>query len=132
MYQSSVIIPLQTDSQSAIEQLLRKLNLAGLQVVRSFDLKVARAAHVGCSCPHHGTEQCDCQMVVLLVYDQDGPPATLVIHGYDGQTQIALVDTSEQRPASQLVEEIVQIILPIGEQGREAARFRFKEESHAG
>ena len=117
MYQTSVIVTLQTDSQAVIEQSIRQLDLVGLQVVRSFDLKVARAAHVGCTCPHHGTDQCDCQMIVLLVYGQHDSPATLVVHGHDGQTQIALVDTFEQRPASQLVEAIVKAIQPIDEQG---------------
>ena len=60
MYQTSVIVTLQTDSQAVIEQSIRQSELVGLQVVRSFDLKVARAAHVGCTCPHHGTDQCDC------------------------------------------------------------------------
>ena len=132
MYQTTEFITLQTDSQAAIEASIRGLERAGLQVMRSFDLKVARAAHVGCTCPHHGTEQCDCQMVVLLVYGQDGPPATLVVHGHDGQTQIALVDTPEQRPAPQLVDAIVRAILPTGERGRKVANFGLEEGYHAG
>ena len=38
-------------------------------------------------------------MAVLLVYCQECPPVTLVAHGHDGKTHIALVDTPEQRPA---------------------------------
>lgn len=132
MYQTSVILNLQSDSQAAIDASIRRLEHFGLQVVRSFDLKVARAAHVGCTCPHHGTEQCDCQMVVLLVYGQDGPPVTLVAHGHDGQTHIALVDTPEQRPAPQLVEVILQAMLPGGERGRKTANLRLEEGPHAG
>jgi len=131
MYQTSEILTLQTDSQTAIEQSMRRLELAGLQVVRSFDLKVARAAHMGCTCPHHGTDQCDCQMVVLLVYNQDGPPATLVVHGHDGQTQIALVDTPDQRPTSQLVEAIVRAVLSTAEKRRKMANFKYREGCHA-
>lgn len=131
MYQTSEILTLQTDSQTAIEQSMRQLELAGLQVVRSFDLKVARAAHVGCTCPHHGTEQCDCQMVVLLVYGQDGPPATLVVHGYDGQTEISLVDIPDQRPGSLLVEAIVQAVLSTNEKGRKLANFKYRAGCHA-
>jgi hypothetical protein len=123
MYQSTEILTLQSDSLAAIEQSIRRLDAAGLQVVRSFDLKVARAAHVGCTCPHHGTDQCDCQMVVLLVYGQDGPPVTLVVHGHDGQTQIALVDTPEQQSAPQLVHSILHAILPGDEQRRRFTNF---------
>jgi hypothetical protein len=112
MDQSSAILTFHTDSQTIVNQSIQRLALAGLQVMRSFDLKVARAAHIGCTCPNHGTDKCDCQMVVLLIYGYEGPPATLVVHGHDGQTHIALVDTPEQRPASQLVDAIVQAILP--------------------
>ena len=96
MYQTSTILSLKSNSQTAIDQFIQRLGQAGFQVLPSFDLKVARAAHVGCACPYHGTDQCDCQMVVLLVYGQDETPVTLVIHGHDGQTEIALVDTPEQ------------------------------------
>jgi hypothetical protein len=112
MYQSSAILTLQADSQTAIEYSIQRLDRSGFQVMRSFDLKVARAAHVGCTCPHHGTDQCDCQMVVLLVYGQDETPVTLVVHGHGDQTQITLIDTPEQRPAPQLVNLIRQTILP--------------------
>jgi hypothetical protein len=132
MYQTSAILSLQDDSQSIIEQSMQRLILAGLQVMRSFDLKVARAAHVGCNCPHHGTDQCDCQMVVLLVYDQGSPPVTLVIHGHDGEIQIALVETPDQQPAPQLVNMIMQAILPISQQGQKGATYRMEQKYHAG
>jgi hypothetical protein len=131
MYQTSAIITLQADSQTAIEQSMQRLNLAGLQVMRSFDLRVARAAHVGCNCPHHGTDQCDCQMVVLLVYDQDSPPATLVVHGHDGETQFALVDTPEQHPAPELINTIVHSITPAPKKGQKGANYRLEEKYHA-
>jgi hypothetical protein len=132
MYQTSVIISLESDTQTAIEQSMQRLDLAGLQVVRSFDLKVARAAHMGCTCPHHGTDQCDCQMVVLLVYGQDSLPATLVVHGHDGQTQIALVDTPELRPGPQLMNAVVRTVLSTDEQGRTAATARIEDGHRAG
>jgi hypothetical protein len=131
MYQTSAILTLQAESQTAIEQSIRRLEQFGLQVVRSFDLKVARAAHVGCTCPHHGTDQCDCQMVVLLVYGQEGSPVTLVVHGHDGQTRIVLVETPEQRPMPQLVSTIKQAILAADELGRKSANFKLGEAYHA-
>jgi hypothetical protein len=127
MYQNSVILTLQTDSQAAIEQSIQRLDAAGLQVMRSFDLKAARAAHVDCTCPYHGTDRCDCQMVVLLVYCQDGPPVTLVVHGHDGQVHIALADTPEHQPDSQLVSAVVRTVLPTSEQGRRVASYRVED-----
>ena len=128
MYQTSAILTSQTDSQTAITLSMQQLEQAGLQVLRSFDLKVARSTQVGCTCPHHGTDQCDCQMVILLVYGQEGVPATLLVHGHDGQTQIALVDTPEQRPSACLVKTILQAILPPNEQ----RKFRLEEGPRAG
>jgi hypothetical protein len=136
MYDSSVILTLQADSQAAIEYSMQRLKLAGFQVIRSFDLKVARAAHIDCTCPYHGTDQCDCQMVVLLVYAQDEPPVTLVVHGYDGQAQIALVETTEQQPTDQFVDAIREAILPTGgraeKRGRKTTSFGLENEYHAG
>ena len=63
---------------------------AGFRVVQTFDLKVARLAHPGCPCPHHGTDDCNCQMIVVLVYGKQGDPATLVIHGQDGRAWLSL------------------------------------------
>lgn len=97
MYQTTPLLTLSTDWQTALAWAIAQLDHAGLQVRRSFDLLAARTAHLDCSCPHHGTELCDCQMVVLLVYDQQNPPATLVVHSRDRQTQFALVETPQQR-----------------------------------
>lgn len=59
----------------------QQLTDAGFRVVQTFDLQVARLAHSDCTCPHHGTDKCDCQMVVLLIYRKREHPVTLVLHG---------------------------------------------------
>jgi hypothetical protein len=81
----------------AVAWLNDQVNRSGLSMIRTFDLQVARQAQVDCPCPHHGTEQCDCQMVVLLVYQQTRQPVTLIAHGYNGQTRFSLVDNPQQR-----------------------------------
>lgn len=132
MYQNSGILTIQSDSQAVLDQSIQLLSLAGLQVMRSFDLKAARAAHVDCTCPYHGTDQCDCQMVVLLVYGQDPTPATLVFHGHDGQTQIALVDTPELRPSAPLTKAILKAFLPHNDLGWKLVDFSLEERTEAG
>lgn len=72
--------------------IIARLEGAGLRVYRSFDLRSARAVDNSCACPYHGTEACDCQMVVLLVYEGQGTPATLVLHGHQGRTWMSLVE----------------------------------------
>jgi len=75
----------------------RQLSGVGMQLRRTFDLHEARLAGSDCPCPHHGTSACDCQMVVALVYAQDHPPVTLVVHGNDGQSWISVIDRPDQR-----------------------------------
>lgn len=96
-------------SESSIPLLMEKISQQGYHVERSFDLQTARGAHVGCTCPHHGTEQCDCQIVVLLVYGQDASLVTLVAHGRDGRTRFALVHHSDREFSIPLEDKIRQI-----------------------
>ena len=75
----------------------QNLTRNGLRVIQTFDLHTARHALKDCLCPHHGTSKCDCQMVVLLVYGEASEPATLVLHGNNGQTWLSLVSPPLQR-----------------------------------
>jgi hypothetical protein len=67
-----------------------KLTEAGFRTVQTFNLQTARLAHLGCTCPHHGTSDCNCQMVILLVYGKQEDPATLIIHSQDEKTGVSL------------------------------------------
>ncbi|HET6444261.1 MAG TPA: hypothetical protein VFI27_06735 [candidate division Zixibacteria bacterium] len=93
-------------SEEALRWIIQALVDADLRVDTSFDLRTARAAHTGCSCPHHGTAACDCQMVVLLVYGMDASPATLVVHGRDRCTYLSLANIPGQRPSPELAATI--------------------------
>jgi L-arabinose isomerase len=75
----------------------QQLKKFGLQVEQTFDLQVARVSHVGCTCPHHGTEQCSCQMVVLLIRGESKDPLTLILHGNDGHTNLSIVNLTGRR-----------------------------------
>jgi hypothetical protein len=79
-----------------IDEISRLLTNSGFSVVESFDLQVARASHSGCVCPHHGTDQCTCQMAILLVYGEDTMPVSLMVHGNDEKTELTLIETSGQ------------------------------------
>ncbi len=75
---------------------VQKLESAGFQAMRTFDLQAARHAHLDCACPHHETANCGCQMVVLLVYRANNPPASLLIHSSDETSSFFLVNTPQQ------------------------------------
>lgn len=83
-----------------------------MSILRTFDLRTAQFSQADCSCPHHGTEQCDCQMIVLLVYAGDRGPVSLVAHGYEGKTWFSIVDTPQQHADSDLFAFIQQTLAP--------------------
>ena len=93
---------LEQPCNEAIAWIVHQVSEAGLQVIRTFDLRDARHDPVDCPCPHHGTDQCDCQMVVMLIYGEDNQPVSLVAHSYEGATWFSLVDTPQQRADSRL------------------------------
>ncbi|HPP64453.1 MAG: hypothetical protein M5U11_17150 [Anaerolineales bacterium] len=88
----------------------KQLSRAGLRSVQTFDLHTARAGLHDCSCPNHGTEECDCQMVILLVYGKTEEPATLFLHGNDGQTWLSIADNPQHRADSKLLAGIRQAL----------------------
>lgn len=112
MYQTSHVLDIQAVSQLAVAQVVEALTGVGLQVVRSFDSQVAHSAHVGCACPHLGTAQCDCKMVVMPVYDQKHFPTTLIASSHDAQTRLLLVDSPQQRSHPQLDMIILKALVP--------------------
>ncbi len=77
----------------AADHLSNTLRDMGFEVIRSFDLQTARRGlrdPDGCSCPNHGTSQCDCQYVVILVSNRLCEPATIVAHGHSDRTLLSL------------------------------------------
>jgi hypothetical protein len=94
MNQSSLLLSVNVACDEAVSQIVERVRAIGWRVMRSFNLQAAREAHLECTCPHHGTARCDCQMVVLLVYMDTGEPLTLIAHGRAGNTQFALADSS--------------------------------------
>jgi hypothetical protein len=89
-----------------------KLTGAGLRVVPTFNLKIARLAHPDCSCPYHGTDDCNCQMVVLLVYDKQDDPVTLVIHGQGDKAWLSFATPVETRSRYSLESSIRNMLVP--------------------
>lgn len=108
----SQLLTIECTCDEAVQWTTESLENAGLRVTNSFDLQSTRTASYPYTCPHHGTADCDCQMVVLLVYGSDNRPATLVTHGHDGQTWLSLVETAEQRPSPHLKEAIELALKP--------------------
>ncbi len=105
----------------ALQWAKKQLLQAGLRPIQTFDLHTARLALHDCPCPNHGTEECDCQMVVLLVYGKaadvstlpavvNTSPATLILHGNDGQTWVSIANDLQQRTDAKLINSIRQAL----------------------
>ena len=94
----------------ALQWTKERLLQAGLRVVQTFDLHAARVGSHDCPCPNHGTYECDCQMVVMLVYGKAEEPVTLILHGNDGQTWLSIADSPRQKPDTKLTAEIKQVL----------------------
>ena len=111
MNDNSPFLELSQPCDEAVEWLSDRLRGAGMQVVRTFDLQDARPFQVKCPCPHHGTAECNCQMVVLLVYQGKHGPITVTAHGHDRQTWFALVDTAAQPADPRLAEVLYSLVI---------------------
>src|SRR6266511_5213051 len=110
----STLLPFLTPNETfdqADEWVRETLTNGGFRVVPTFDLQIARLAHPDCSCPHHGTEQCSCQLVILLVYGTQEEPATLVIHGQDGKTWISFSTPMETRSHQSLEASVRHLLM---------------------
>lgn len=83
-----------------------QLRRAGLRPMQTFDLNAARNGLHECTCPNHGTEACDCQMVIVLVYGDTPEPLTLILHGNNGQTWFSIADSPRQGLGAELSAEI--------------------------
>lgn len=93
--------------------LKKRLSRAGLRVMQTFDLCLTSPVKLGyCSCPHHGMDQCDCQMIVLLVYGKWAVPATLILHGHNDRTWLSLVKNVQQPVAPGMQLAIEQALQP--------------------
>lgn len=109
---SSPFLILNQPCNAAIDWVVQQISSNGLQVVRTFDLHDARHDPTSCPCPHHGTDQCDCQMVVLLIYGNEHEPISLVAHGYNSQTWFSVIDTPQQRADPRLETAICVALAP--------------------
>src|SRR6266545_7823455 len=106
----SPFLSIDSSCDQALQQTKTKLSQAGLLAVQTFNLNTARLGLHNCSCPNHGTEACDCQMIVLLVYGEVAEPATLILHGNDGKTWISVTDNPLHRIDGKLMTSIRQAL----------------------
>lgn len=104
------LISLAENSEAAVSTVTGRLTASGLGVVRSFDLRSACAAYPNQACPHHGQSECDCQLVVLLVFDPLEQPASVILHTCNGETQVGLAASPIQQPSPRFEKRLRKIL----------------------
>ncbi len=90
-------ITVEMPCEKVIDRVAHEMKAAGFRVTRSFDLQSARQALIhpeACACPFHGTAQCACQYVILLIQSEKPQPYSLIIHGHEQQTHVTLADSN--------------------------------------
>ncbi len=103
------LLTLNQPGTEAVSRFTRLLTQTGLKVSRSFDLRAALAADTPCTCPHHA-DNCDCDLVMLLVYGDERQPATVVAHSHHGCTWLSLADGPGERPSPDLSRRIMMAL----------------------
>ena len=106
----SSFLTLNCPCEEALPWSRQSLTQSGWRVLQTFDLHTARHGLEECPCPHHGTSECDCQMFILLVYGEAIEPATLILHGNDGQTWISLIENPNQRTDRKMISGIQEAL----------------------
>lgn len=87
-----------------VAQVTEQFKSAGYAVVQSFDLLSAMDART----------QCTCQMIILLVYGKDGPPATVILDGNDVSTSIFLENEPERSFCAKITTLLSSIAVTAG------------------
>ncbi len=111
----------ESEAKPTTQAITAALARRGLSAIRSFDLRSALAQHMDCECPHHGTAECNCQFVVLLIYgqrqsqslrdDRAEPPVVLTCHCQDSCTEVQVVQDANAAPDPALTEQVSLALL---------------------
>ena len=102
----SPFLAVQQDCGRVLQWTIEQLTQAGLHTVQTFDLSTARAGTGDCLCQAHGTQACDCQMVILFVYEPASEPVALILHGNQGQTWLSFAETPASGGNARLAKSI--------------------------
>lgn len=89
--------------EAAVQLVTAALERQQLRAVRSFDLRDAlQWQDCSCTCPHHGTPDCQCNYVVLLAHNMTAtnpgvqPAGRIVIHSHNGTTWLSVPAPDEE------------------------------------
>lgn len=82
---------LKADWQTARPKITESLGAAGYRIFQSFGLKFSEF-EFDHRCSHHASEDCDCEIIVLLLYSNNYPIITILGHCTNGILEFGLGD----------------------------------------
>lgn len=106
----SPFLTLEHPCEKVLQWTNEQLTRTGLRSLQTFNLNTALAGTSNCICPDHGKSKCDCQLVILFIYEQSGEPVTLILHGHDGRAWLSFAETPSPRTNSSLANSIQQML----------------------
>jgi hypothetical protein len=95
---------IRTNWQTAEPKISHALNQVRFQPFQSFDLKLAEAEQDE-GCPYHSPKNCDCEIIVLLLYSDDYSITTLVGYCRDRLVEFSLPECSNSREISEKISQ---------------------------
>jgi hypothetical protein len=99
--------------QPILKQLVRRLSIGGFMVRRTFDLQLARQS-LGTSeqevCPHHASERCSCQYLVLQVGGAGTSASMVVLHGDDDTTKVSLISAAGEKANADVAAAVCEAV----------------------
>lgn len=110
MRRESSLISLNLDGNLAVKRLSNRLICDGMHVIRSFDLQTAKAAYENYPCPHHGVNQCDCQLIVMFVYDDHGSQLKIIAYSKDQKSHFSIIDPPLDDREQKIKDKILQAL----------------------
>lgn len=100
------LVILKNDYKNILQEVINLLENEGLRIITSFDSQTTRRDKTSVFCPHHGTAVCNYHIIIMLVYETDGYPATLIVYGQDDEYWISLTFPPGLRPSASLQNQI--------------------------
>lgn len=107
---TAAFICLDLEAEKAVEWIIQSLESLEFQAIPSFNLRSTHQPRPLPVCDAHGERFCDCQLIILLVYEQDRGPATLLAQGRDGRTWLSFADQLAGGQEAGLVHRIQQAL----------------------
>ncbi len=93
---------LNTDWQTAKPKITESLRVAGFRTIQTFGYRFADLVP-GLDCPHHEAEDCDCEIIVLLLHSKEFSSVSILGHCQNGRIEFSLTDCPNATAISEVI-----------------------------